>query len=161
MGIELHRPSALVLCRRFPSKQCLALQELLVVSLLHPGNAIAILRRATWQPDAERWYEVMSASFWRTDELVNKVADLCAPRGNWAFRFLMGYRGSLIRGEPDDRLKSVWDQVARECPNWPGLRPERNCVSLANELRRKERRRCIEFERLDRELTRKSETPNE
>jgi hypothetical protein len=116
-----------------------------VDSLLLPDDAIAVFRRAVWNPDARRFHEMMTGSFWWTDELVQEVAQLCSGRDNWSFRYLMGYRASVIRGKPDGRFRPVWDQVARECPDWPGLRPERSSVSLGAELHREGRRQCIAF----------------
>lgn len=114
-------------------------------SLLLPDDAIAILRRAVWRPDAARFYEVMSGGFWWTDELVREASRVCVGRDNWSFRYLMGYRASVVRGEPDECLRPVWEQLRRECPAWPGLRPERSSPALAAELRRESRRQCVEF----------------
>lgn len=121
-------------------------------SLLLPDDAIVILRRAVWHPDAKRSYEVMTGSLWWTDELMCEVSHLCTGRDNWSYRYLMGFRASVIRGAPNEAFRPVWDQVERECPNWPGLRPERNSVSLAAELRREGRRQCVEFMRWERQL---------
>ncbi len=121
-------------------------------SLLLPDDAIVILRRAVWQSDAKRSYELMTGSFWWSDELVREVSRLCVGRKDWSYRYLMGYRASVIRGAPDEHLRPVWEQVARECPDWPGLRPERNSPALADELRREERRQCVEFRRLERQF---------
>jgi hypothetical protein len=126
-------------------------------SLLLPDDAIAVLRRAVWQPDAKRSYELMTGSFWWPDELVHEVSRLCVERDNWSFRYLMGYRASVIRGAPQEAYRPVWEQVARECPDWPGLRPERNSPALAVELHREGRRQCVEFSRLERRLRRKAE----
>jgi len=121
-------------------------------SLLLPNNAIIILRRAFWQPDARRFYEMMTGSFWWTDELIQEVAQLCSGRNNWSFRYLMAYRASLIRGKPNEGFCPVWDQIIRECPNWPGLRPERSSVSLATELHHEGRKQCVAFLRWERQL---------
>lgn len=121
-------------------------------SLLLPVDAIAVLRRAVWQPDAKRSYELMTGSFWWSDELVHELSRLCVGRDNWSFRYLMGYRASVIRGAPNEALRPVWEQVARECPNWPGLRPERNSPGLAAELHREGRRQCVEFMRWERQV---------
>ena len=85
-------------------------------TLLLPDNAIAIFRSAVWRPDAARFYEVMSGGFWWTDELVREASRVCVGRDNWSFRYLMGYRALVVRGEPDERLRPAWEQVRRECP---------------------------------------------
>ena len=125
-------------------------------SLLLPDDAIVILRRAVWQPDAKRSHELMTGSFWWSDELVGEVARLCVGKDNWSFRYLMGYRASVIRGAPNVAFRPVWEQVAQECPDWPGLRPERNSQALAVELHREGRRQCVEFMRWERQLRAKS-----
>lgn len=87
---------------------------------LLPDDAIAILRRAVWQADAKRSYELMTGSFWWSDELVHEVSGLCVERDNWSFRYLMGYRGSLIRGTPEEAYRPVLHRERR-----------RQCVALA------------------------------
>jgi hypothetical protein len=119
--------------------------------LLFPDEALDILRGASYRPDAERSYEIMSGSFWWSDELVREASAACRRHDSWAFRYLMGYRGSLIRGAPDAELKPVWEQVARACPHWPGLRSERNSPTLASELHQEGRKQCVEFLRWGRE----------
>jgi hypothetical protein len=104
--------------------------------LLFPEEAIVILRAAVYLPDAKRSYDMMSGSFLGSDELLRESAPACRRHNSWAFRFLLGYRGSVIRGTPDNKLLPLWEQVMRSCPNWPGLRPERNNPSLAAEMRR-------------------------
>jgi hypothetical protein len=64
----------------------------------------------------------------------------------------MACRRSVIRPAPDSRFRPVWEQVAKACPGWPGLRPERNSPTLATALGRAGRRACVEFGRLEREL---------
>ncbi len=77
---------------------------------------------------------MMSGSFYWSDERLGDVVSICRQQGSWAFRFLMGYRASLIFGNPDDSLRPTWDQLLNECPNWPGFRPERSSQTLAATL---------------------------
>ena len=122
--------------------------------LLFDQEALDFLSGAVYDPDAKRSYEVMSDSFAWSDEL---LWDALAEFGTaWPFRELMAYRGSVIRGAPDFELRPVWEQVAKACPGWPGLRPERNSPTLATELLRAGRRQCVEFLRLERELRREA-----
>jgi hypothetical protein len=120
--------------------------------LLFPEEALDVLRRAAYHPDAERSYEAMSGSFWWSDELVREASYACRRHGSWAFRYLMGYRASVIRDAPDPELLPVWEQVTQECPGWPGLRIERNSPALLTELHRASRRQCAEFLRMEQEL---------
>ncbi|MDG3002481.1 hypothetical protein [Paludisphaera mucosa] len=119
--------------------------------LLFPDAALDILRGASYRPEAERSYDILSGSYWWCDELVRETFAACRRHDSWAFRYLMGYRGSLIRGAPDAELMPVWEQVARACPHWPGLRPERNSPTLAGELHREGRKKCAEFLSWERE----------
>jgi hypothetical protein len=121
--------------------------------MLFPDEAIAILRQAVFDPAAVPFYEVMSDSLWWPDELVRDTSEICRRHNSWTFRFLMGFRGTVISGKPDIRLRTTWQQVAETCPAWPGLREERNSPALANELRRERRRQCLEFRRFEREFT--------
>jgi hypothetical protein len=110
--------------------------------LLFPEEAIVILRAAVYFADAKRSYDMMSGSFLWSDELLRESAPACRRHNSWAFRYLLGYRGSVIRGTPDNKLLPVWEQVMRSCPNWPGFRPERNSTNLAAELRRIGKAEC-------------------
>ena len=85
-------------------------------------------------PDAERSYTGLSDSFTWSDELL--LDAMVRYGGGYPFSELLGYRHSVIRGAPDSRLRPVWEQVTNACPNWPGLRPERNSPTLAAELDR-------------------------
>ena len=125
--------------------------------LLFPAEAVAILRQARWDANAQRSYDAMSGGFGWSDEGLNDVALLCVEVGNWAFRYLMGYRASLIRGAPREELRAVWDQLRRECPGWPGFRPERSSPDLAVELKCEDRRISREFLRADKEYNRRAQ----
>ena len=117
-----------------------------VESSLFSPAAITVLRKACFDPNATKRYEIMSGGFaWSDERLFDVVSS-----GSLPVRFLMGYRSSLIRGKPNEELRSPWDQVQRECPAWPGFRAERQDPSLAKELDaewRKVRRDCIAMER--------------
>lgn len=64
-----------------------------------------------------------------------------------ALRLVNRYRTTLILGEPDERLKGVWDIARSLLPNWLGFVPERCSPSdeLAKEywrLKREAEREC-------------------
>jgi hypothetical protein len=67
----------------------------------------------------------MSGGFVWEDEFPEEALDACKRAGSWAFRWVIGYRASLVMGKPRDELRPAWDQLARECPEWPGFRPDR------------------------------------
>lgn len=102
--------------------------------MLFPDDAIAILREARWKPDAKREFELMSGGFVWSDEHLGDIALLCVELDNWAFREVIAYRASLIRSAPRTELREPWEQLRRECPDWPGFRPERCDPSLESAM---------------------------
>jgi hypothetical protein len=123
-------------------------------TLLFDDEALDFLSKADYDPDAKRSYEIMSDSFvWSDELLLEAFAEFS---GAWPFRELMAYRRSVILCAPDSRLRPVWEQMAKACPEWPGLRPERSSPTLAAALVRERQRACVEFERLERELEREA-----
>jgi hypothetical protein len=122
---------------------------------LFTEEVIELVRRAAFDPAAKRAYDMMSDSFWWSDEMMLEMASICLAKDNWAFRSLLAYRGTLIRGQPDDRLRPAWDQLLQACPHWPGFRRERYDAELLPALQRAGRRALISCERLDREYRRR------
>ncbi len=102
--------------------------------MLFPDAAIIVLREARWSPDADRTFELMSGGFVWSDERLVDVAHICTEVDNWAFRSVIAYRASLIRGVPRTELVEPWDQLRLVCPDWPGFRPERADPSLKKAL---------------------------
>ena len=102
--------------------------------MLLPDAALTILRQARWALDAERTFELMSGGFVWSDERLGDIAGICTEVDNWAFRFVIGYRASLIRGALRTELRGPWDQLRIACPDWPGFRPERADHSLKDAL---------------------------
>jgi hypothetical protein len=119
---------------------------------LFPEAALAILRQARFDANASHQFEIMSGGFAWSDERLAEVAPICTPQDNWSFRILMGYRASLTRDAPREELRAPWDQLLRECPDWPGFRPERRSPTLAAELEREGRRSCVGLRRAMREF---------
>ena len=95
------------------------------------------LQSLKYDPNATRVFELMSGGFCWSDERPDAYDDVVL---GYAFRFLLGYRASLIRATPNDTLRSVWDLVQARCPNWPGFRPERLDRELSTELDSENRR---------------------
>src|SRR2546423_820147 len=96
-----------------------------------PAILTKALRGLRHDPQATRSYEMMSGAFVWSDE---RPADYCDVEADYAFRFLIGYRASLVRGEPREELRSIWEAVSEACPEWPGFRPERCSTDLAGDL---------------------------
>jgi hypothetical protein len=97
---------------------------------LFPEKTLAIIRQARWNPDAACSYEGLSGGLTWDDEFPREAISACVQADNWAFRAVWAYRASLIRGQPREELRATWDQLARECPHWPGFRPERCAAEL-------------------------------
>ena len=129
--------------------------------VLFPEPALVILRQASGDVNASHSYEMLSGGFAWSDECLRQAARICMEHGSWAVRYVMGYRASLIREDPREDLRPPWDQLLRECPDWPGFRPERRDPSWAQELDRERRKRCVEFRRLERRIQRHTETKEE
>src|SRR5262249_52343053 len=125
--------------------------------MLFPEPALAILRQARRDANARRSYEIMSGGFAWSDERRGEVTFICMEHGSWAFRYVLGYRASLIRGAPREGLRASWDQLLRECPQWPGFDPERRSPTLAGELAREDQRTGRTLDRLDREIRKLSD----
>lgn len=106
-----------------------------------PSVLAKALRHTRFDPMATRSAELMSGGFMYSDEMP-------APwyfdphHGRYAFRLLVAYRASVIRGHPVEYLKPLWVEVQRRCPHWPGFRPERSDPALREDLERELRGTC-------------------
>jgi hypothetical protein len=104
------------------------------------------LRNALWDPNAERYYNVWSGGFYWTDEKLREAGSVCREQDNWGHRVIIGYRASLIKGNPRYELKEAWDYLQKECPDWPGFRPERISSELAADLEQANQKTLDEFD---------------
>ena len=120
--------------------------------MLFPDAAIEILRTSRWLPDATRRYEILAGGFYWSDERIFDVADICIESDSWAFRCVIAFRSSLIRGAPREDVRKPWDQLRKECPGWPGFRTERCDSLLVQELDREEQKACDDLDELDRKI---------
>ena len=121
--------------------------------MLFPDTAIDVLREAVWDQDATRHFEMMSGGFMWSDEGWRDVARMCVRLDNWAFRYVLGYRASLIRESPRHELVAPWEQLLESCPDWPGFREDRCAPELRTELDATCEQRMAEFDELDRQLS--------
>jgi hypothetical protein len=108
--------------------------------LPRPAVLVRALRRTRYSPAATRSAELMSGGFMWSDEM--PAWWYFDPDHGYAFRFLIGFRASVIRGEPMESLRPIWNEVQRQCPRWPGFRPERSDPALRPELERELRGTC-------------------
>ncbi|MFN3148595.1 hypothetical protein [Bremerella sp.] len=114
-----------------------------------PDNVLAILRQTTWDPAAICIFDGVSGGLLWSDEYPREAMAECLSDNNWAFRYVLAYRASLIRGEPREEFSAPWDQLVAECPNWPGLRPERQSIALCDQLNAAQARFARKFQEVD------------
>ncbi|WDI42267.1 hypothetical protein [Bremerella sp. P1] len=114
-----------------------------------PDRALAILRQTIWDPNAICIYDGVSGGLVWSDEYPHEAMKVCLPDNHWAFRYVLAYRASLILGEPREEFSAPWDQLMKECPNWPGLRPERQSTALREQLKQAKSRFKRKFEEVD------------
>lgn len=109
------------------------------------------LRHTRFDPNARRSAELFSGGFMYSDEMPARWY-LDSNDGGYAFRRLIGFRASLIRAEPMEYLRPIWDEIQRLCPHWPGFRSERRDPALREELERELRHNCRSTVRALREV---------
>jgi hypothetical protein len=98
--------------------------------------ALAVLDRMPFDPTARGRFELMSGGLMWPDEFpagASAAGQLVRAQG--LYRYLIAYRRALTLGESREEFRSVWEQVTRHAPNWPGLRPERCGERAARRLR--------------------------
>lgn len=113
-----------------------------------PDELLTILRRTRWRLDAKREFDGMSGGFYWDDELPDEVITTSLRLDNYAYRCVIGYRTSLIVGEPREELRGPWDQLLEECPEWPGFRPERRDPELLDATERANERFMASLRRM-------------
>ena len=97
-------------------------------------EAIAHLRSAVWDPEAQRLTDLLAGAFFWSDEKTHEVLHTGIRQDYTAERMLIAYRASLAMGNPRATLSGPWEQVCREVPDWPGLRPERRSKAIGEAL---------------------------
>ncbi|MBA2116621.1 hypothetical protein [Bremerella alba] len=112
-------------------------------------SVLAILLQTTWDPNAICIFDGVSGGLLWSDEYPREAFAACFSDNNWAFRYVLAYRVSLILEEPRDEFRAPWFQLVRECPDWPGLRQERRSPSLRDQLKRAQDRFRKEFQEVD------------
>lgn len=114
-----------------------------------PQSVLAILRQTTWDPNAICIYDGISGGLVWSDEYPREAFAECFSSNNWAFRYVLAYRASLIQGIARDEFRAPWFQLVLECPNWPGLRQERRSPTLRDYLNESQARFKEEFLEVD------------
>jgi hypothetical protein len=117
-----------------------------------------LTRALAYDPFAEPFAELMSGSCWWPDEISLHWCIPCI----WDMRTVFHVRYRMTVGESvDPRALEEWARLQQEFPEWPLFRPERHSPEIADKVRRMvrraNRRACIEFERMERELRQQEE----
>jgi hypothetical protein len=120
---------------------------------LFSAAALEILNRQQYDPTAKGSYELLSGGLRWPDEFPKHGepgwGEVFAP---WAFRFLLAARAAITLGDEQTGFRSTWDQVVREAPNWPGLRPDRRGEQARKRLLAAKRREANCLDELERQL---------
>ena len=123
--------------------------------------ALEVLNSQQYDPAAKGAYELMSGGLMWPDEFPKPGAPgrdtVFAP---WAYRFLIAARAAITLGDERTGFRPTWDQVVREAPNWPGLRPERWGEQARRRLLAAKRREAKCFDELERRLAEQREGEN-
>jgi hypothetical protein len=97
--------------------------------------ALAVLERMPFAPTARASFEWLSGGLMWVDEFPPVgTSERQAMSQSGAIGSLLAARAALTLGEKSAFLP-VWEQVARQAPNWPGLRPERRGKLALRRLR--------------------------
>jgi hypothetical protein len=106
----------------------------------YPEEAVACLRRSRYDRKAKPALELISSAFIWSDEFEDYLEFVAHCRAKACRHYWepIGFRSSVIRGQPDEQCRRGWEELRRVCPKWPGFREERYCESLRLELERQE-----------------------
>jgi hypothetical protein len=116
--------------------------------------ALALLDRQPYDPAAKGRYEFLSGGLiWGDDFPEFGSAEWQSISTNDVYRFLIAYRASITLGEERPEFRPVWEQVAREAPNWPGLRPERRGEKARKRLLAAKRRADACIDELEKQMS--------
>lgn len=98
--------------------------------------ALAILNRMPFDPTARGKFEYLSGGLLWADEFPPLgSSDWAVIEPDYLYRALLAYRASITLDQEQAKACELWDQVARQAPNWPGLRPERRGERAQRRLR--------------------------
>jgi hypothetical protein len=113
-------------------------------------DALGVLNRMPFDPNATYGYEHLSGGFIWSDELPPAGSpewDIVSE--GYLYRMLVAARHDITLGEASPRFQELWEQVVNSAPNWPGLRPERcSGERIRKRLLAAKRRASICYDRL-------------
>lgn len=120
-------------------------------------KTIQVLRHCTYDPKAERIYDIMRGGFLWFDEVPPREEHENHRTGIRCVVELLAYRASLSLKEPNPQWEQSWQSVKSALPEWPGFRTDRIYGQVQRDLRAAIllQERCLD--RLDGDLTAKSD----
>jgi hypothetical protein len=95
---------------------------------------LSLLRHTRHDPSAHRGYDHFAGGFRWSDEFPEGFWEVVIRLQDWSHRKLIAHRAAVILGGDIGRFVSTWQEVERDAPNWPGLRPERRDTCLSAQL---------------------------
>ena len=113
---------------------------------LNVDKFVEYFKPLRYDPNATRSLEWLSGSFLWSDERP-APKNYVGPELIEFLKVLIAYRSSVIRGNPNKDFERTWNEFAKACPTWPGLRPERADCSLKEALDTDNAAMLREFER--------------
>ena len=117
------------------------------------NDALAILDRLPFDPEARASYDMMSGGLVWPDELpLQWSPEWRAIKPGSIFRILIGYRASITDGAERAEFRFIWQQVLDHAPNWPGLRPDRHGDRARHRLLAAKRREGVCLRALEDEM---------
>ena len=123
---------------------------------LFSADALAILDRMPFDPEARSIFDLMSGGLVWADEFpCIGSPEWAVVKPNWVYRYAVAYRASLTVGPERAEFRAVWEQINQHAPNWPGLRLERRGDRARHRLLAGMRREAVCLRGLDDEMNAK------
>ena len=98
--------------------------------VLFPIEAIALLRQARYDPEAELALDFTSGAFVWSDENYSEFTAQCRATDNQLYWQPVAFRDALVFGWRREACRFAWEALYQLCPDWPGFRPERSSEAL-------------------------------
>src|SRR5262245_46857127 len=91
---------------------------------------LSLLRQTQYDPSARRGYDLFAGGLRWADEFPDGLGEVVIRLQDWSHRKLIAHRSAVILGGDVGRFIEIWQEIERDAPNWPGLRPERRAPGL-------------------------------
>lgn len=122
---------------------------------LFEPHVLSLLDALTVDPLATVDYEYLSGGLVWSDELPRDENGKRLVVRSGAVKYVLAYRASITLDQERSQFRPHWEQLERDAPNWPGLRPDRRDDAARRRLVARNEGLDRELDRLDR-LVRRS-----